>query len=160
MIAVWGMAALAWVLLYTKPPVHDPLNVLIGAKEMRQYNFTSFIRGGIYGLCMALAAIYGQLKYFRDRRCRWIFFSAICISLAIQLKMNYVIAAVAMAGLIVYDTLLYCHWKKAIIYMAALVIGITGIRAGTDALVENITVITWRSIQKTNMTQPAPKKNR
>lgn len=74
--------------------------------------------------------------------------------------MNYVIAAVAMAGLIVYDTLLYCHWKKAIIYMAALVIGITGIRAGTDALVENITVITWRSIQKTNMTQPAPKKNR
>lgn len=220
-IAAWGALAMVWVLLYMKPPRYDPENVLIGARQMRQYNFTSFVRGGylnswssnqslalffyllsflfgidnyialrllnvvsvmaiffivwkmvgelwgkgkraafysvicsacflpmilyttfiygdIYGLCLSVAAIYFQLKYFYDRKYRWMLLSVLCISLAVQLKMNYLIMAIAMAGLIVYDLFLHRYWKKAIMYMAVFIIGIAGVREGTDALLENI----------------------
>lgn len=74
--------------------------------------YTTFVYGDIYGLCLSVAAIYFQLKYFYDRKYRWMLLSVLCISLAVQLKMNYLIMAIAMAGLIVYDLFLHRYWKK------------------------------------------------
>lgn len=42
---IWGIAALFWVIIYQKDPVHDSRNVLMAATGMRQYNFTSFTEG-------------------------------------------------------------------------------------------------------------------
>jgi len=113
-------------------------SVFFCACFLPMFLYTTFIYGDIYGLCLSVAAVYCQLKYFSDRKYRWMLVSVICISLAVQLKMNYLIVAVAMAGLIVYDLFLHQYWKKAIIYMAIFIIGIAGIREGTDALLENI----------------------
>lgn len=45
-IGGWGLAAALWVLCFMEQPEHDPANVLRAARQMRQYNFSSFTGEG------------------------------------------------------------------------------------------------------------------
>lgn len=45
-IGCWGILAALWVLCNTEEPMHDPANVLLASRQMRQYNFSSFTGDG------------------------------------------------------------------------------------------------------------------
>ena len=220
-VGIWGIAASLWVVLYMEQPTNDAANVLLAARQMRQYNFSSFaggylrnwpgnqflalffyllsfligidnyivlrmlnvaammvifitfykiigelwgkgrrtafwsvifcccfipallyttlIYGDIYGLCLAVIALYGQLKFFTENKYRWMAFSVLSISLAVQLKMNCMIIWIAMAGISIYEALLKNCWKKMALYLAALLVGMAGVRIGGDVLLRHIT---------------------
>lgn len=221
-LAVWGIAATVWVLLYLEQPMHDPGNVLKAARQMREYNFSSFIGDGYlniwagnrkltlvfyflsfifgidnftilrvlnvaamlisfillykittyiwkeskatavgqmlicalfvpillymtfvygdtYGFCLAVAAVYAQMKYFKERKYRWIFLSAILISLAVIVKMNYLIMMIAIVIALIYDLLLHKYWKETLVFFIAIFIGITTINTGMNVLLERVT---------------------
>lgn len=62
----WGIAAFLWALLYTEQPQHDPANVLLAAKQMRQYNFSSFVGEGYLNMWtgnQSLALIFYLLSF-------------------------------------------------------------------------------------------------
>lgn len=221
-IGCWGIVAALWILCSMEEPMHDSANVLLAARQMRQYNFSSFIRNGylsvwagnrglalffylisfiigvdnyivlqllnvvagmviffllykmigeewgkgkrmafyavvlcacflplllyttfiygdIYGLCLAVMALYAQLKYFSGRKYFWMVLSVFFIALAVLLKMNYVIILIAMAIVMLYDILLNKDWKKSLIYLMICIAGTMGGRIGSNMLLENIT---------------------
>lgn len=66
-VVVWGVAALIWVFLYLDVPVHDSANVLLAAKQMRQYNFSSFVDEGYLNIWSGnrkLALCFYLLSFF------------------------------------------------------------------------------------------------
>lgn len=220
---IWGAAASLWVIFYMEQPANDSANVLLAARQMRQYNFSSFaggylknwpgnqflalffyllsffigvdnyivlrllnvaavmvifvtfykiigelwgkgkrtafwsvvfcccfipallyttlIYGDIYGLCLAVMALYGQLRFFAEKKYRWMVFSVLFISLAVQMKMNCIIIWIAMVGISIYEALLKNCWKRMALFLAVLLIGTAGMRTGGDILLRHITGI-------------------
>ena len=221
-VGVWGFAAALWALCCMELPKDDPANVLLAARQMREYNFssftgegylniwagnrglalffyllsfplgvdnyallrllnvaammvvflllykivgelwgkgkrvafwtvalcacfapvllyTTFIYGDIYGLCLAVAAVFAQMKYLRGGyKLKWLMLSAAFISFAALLKMNYLIILIAMAAVAVYDVFRNKNWKGALLYFAAVVVVMGGMKTGCNTCIRNI----------------------
>lgn len=68
--------------------------------------YTTFIYGDVYGLALALAAVYAQMQYVSERKYRWMFLSVAMIAIATVVKMNNLIVLIAMVSMVLYDMLL------------------------------------------------------
>ena len=84
--------------------------IVLGAAFVPLALYSSFIYGTIPGLWLSLAAIRLEIQYFRDGRLRHGILSALCIALAVMVKMNYLIF---MAAMLIY-ALLEAFGKKGI----------------------------------------------
>ena len=64
--------------------------------------------------------------------------SAAFISFAALLKMNYLIILIAMAAVAVYDVFRNKNWKGALLYFAAVVVVMGGMKTGCNTCIRNI----------------------
>lgn len=110
--------------------------------------YATFIYGDWYALSFAVAGLYGELKYFKDRKYRWMILSAVCIGMAAFLKSNEMIALIAMLVLILYDVLLTGQWQAGLLYLML----VTGAAAGINGAKE----IALSHITHLEMTDAAP----
>ncbi len=64
--------------------------------------------------------------------------SVVFISFAALLKMNYLIILIAMAAVVVYDVFRNKNWKGALLYFAAVVVVMGGMKTGCNTCIRNI----------------------
>ena len=76
--------------------------------------FSIVVYGNIYGLLFALLAVFLLMKYYENRKIRYIILIPVSLSISIILKSNYEIVIIAIVISLILDLINKFNWKTVI----------------------------------------------
>lgn len=100
--------------------------------------YTTFIYGNILGLMFSVVGIYYELKFLQDEKISNLIISFISITLAVIIKLNYLITLIAMFLILIYEAIVKNKYKLFLFSVFLIICYLLGNKL-VEITIENIT---------------------